>query len=341
MTGTIHGRIAMLGLLVAIVASAGWADEGRKRTLTYDVARKELVEIPPPPAGTPAGDLHLIRTSLAAEDFRKAIKGAKRFVKDHSQQDTHFPDVLVAQAEALIGLREYHKAHTLLVEYLDRFAGMEATSEALRLEFVIAEAYLGGAKRKFMGLRVISGVDTAFDILDGMSVDHPNSPYAQLALKTKGDYFYRRGEHALAELEYARLLRDYPDGRYAQYALARSSEAALASFGGVPYDDAALIEAEERYLDYLRYYPGDARREGVELVLESIKETRARKEFEIGQYYERTEHLGSAVFYYESVLTHWPDTVAAIQARQRLELLGVVTGEKTPAEAVEPGVGSS
>jgi outer membrane protein assembly factor BamD (BamD/ComL family) len=128
------------------------------------------------------------------------------------------------------------------------------------------------------------------------------------------------------------MLREYPRSRYHQFALGRTAESALASFGGVQYDEAALVEAQERYGDYRLRYPAAADREGVGLILDSIREMRAEKEFSIGEYYERTEHPGSAIFYYRQVCEGFPETVAAGRATARLELLGALE----PVAAARP-----
>ena len=59
-------------------------------------------------------------------------------------------------------------------------------------------------------------------------------------------------------------------------------------------------------------------------LLDEIREKRAEKEFVIGRYYERTAHLSSAIYYYKTVRTRWPDSVAATKATVRLELLGLL-----------------
>jgi len=179
-------------------------------------------------------------------------------------------------------------------------------------------------KRKVWLIFRVSGEDVAYQILDEISSDYPDSPLAELAVKTKADHLFKIGDHALAELEYARILKDYPRSRYQQFSLGRSAESALASFAGVEYDEAALVEAEERYNDYRLRYRQQADREGVGLILDSIHEMRGEKDFLIGQYYERTDHPGSAVFYYQGVRKGFPDTIAATKATSRLELLGVL-----------------
>lgn len=325
------GLVAMITYVVA-ASTTTRAQQPRIRTLTYEPQQKEWVEQPPPPVGTAEGDLFAIKLQIHEERFRKALSAIKRFVNKYGKADPAYPEVLIAKAEALIGLKDYAKAHEVLQAFLGEFGGMTLTAEALRLEFVIAEAYLSGVKRKVWLIFRVSGEDLGYQILDEISTDHQDSPLAELAVKTKADHLFKVGEHALAELEYARVLKDYPRSRYQQFALGRSAESALASFEGVEYDEAALVEAEERYNDYRLRYRLQADREGVGLILDSIHEMRGEKDFLIGQYYERTDHPGSAIYYYQGVRKGFPETIAATKATSRLELLGVLE----PIASVEP-----
>lgn len=323
----LQSRCVVLGLLVGLLSvttRAVQAQPARTRTLVYEPVNKEWEEIPPPQPGTPAGELHSIRMEIKEGKYRRALSGIKKFVEKYGPSDPTYPEVLIAKAEAMIGRREYYKAHVTLQEFLGEFAGTAMTSEAIRLEFVIAEAYLAGAKRKLLGVGLLSGEDVAYRILDEISSDYADTPIAELALKTKADHMFARGDHGLAELEYARLLQEYPRSRYHPFSLRRSADAALASFGGVDFDEAALIEAEDRYGEYRLRYPGRADRDEIVLILDGIRETRAEKDFSVGAYYERTAHLSSAIFYYQSVRKDWPETIAATKARARLELLGAL-----------------
>ncbi len=323
---------------IAVVASqAVQAEPLRARKLRFDTNRKEWVEVAPPTPGTAEGDLHAIRGELEGERYHGAKRAIERFVKKYGEDHALHPDLLIAKAEMLIGSKEYDRAHETLQVFLAKYRGIAQTDEALRLEFVIAETFLSGVKRKVWGLRMISGEDLAFQILDEIATDHPESPLAELAIKIKADYQFDSGDHGLAELDYGRLMREYPKSRYHQYAMSRSADAALASFAGVYYDEAALVEADARYQEYQARYPGASSDDDVDLILDGIREKRAEKEFAIGSYYERTGHVSSAVYYYELVRTEWPRTIAAGKATGRLVLLGAL--EAAPAEPGSRGVG--
>ena len=333
--------LAVLAVTLLAQAIPVSAQQPRTRTLTYDSAQEDWVELPPPRPGTAEGDLHAIRVLVQDGKYGKALTAVQDFVKRHGESHALYPDVLIAKATALIGREDYDKAHLALQAFLAEFSGIELTAEALRLEFVVAETYLTGVKRRVFGIALLSGEDVAFQILDEITTDHPDSPLAELAIKTKADYLFAKGDHSLAEFEYGRLLRDYPQSRYHQFGLRRSAEAALAGFRGEEYAVNALVEAEERYHDYMLRYPGAADREDVRNILDTIRSTRAEKDYSIGAYYQRTGHLGSAIYYYRLVREHWPGTIAAAKAVSRLELLGALELEseleaETPTEPARP-----
>ncbi len=328
----------LIGLLLVPVGHLA-AQPQRTRTLTYEPELRKWAEQSPPTPGTPEAEMFAVKAWNRVGKYRKAFAALKRLGKTVNEEHSLYPDFLIVKAEAQIGKRQFYEAHLTLQEFLNRYAGIALTSEALRLEFVIAETFLSGVKRKLYGIRLLSGEETAFAILDEISTDHADSPLAELAVKTMADHMFDTGDHTLAEFEYARLLREYPQSRYAQFALRRSAEAVLARFEGPPYDETPLVEAEERYHDYRLRFRGAADREGVGSILESIREMRAEKDFSVGAYYERTDHLSSAVYYYRSVNRDWPGTIAATKAATRLELLGA--SEPARSEYVSPPAAKS
>ena len=331
--------LGICAILLGLVSSSAVATAPpRDRSLTYDSASKSWVELPAPEPGTPEGDLRQINLDIKAGHTGRALRRVKKFEKDHGSDHPLYPKVLLARARARIERREYDKAHTELQSFLDQFAGLAETTDALRLEFVIAEAYLSGAKRKLFGLRLLSGEDVAFRILDEISTGYPELEIAPLAIKTKADYLFARGDHDLAEIEFARLLRDHPAHRYHQYALRQSARSALASFRGTQYDEAALVESEERFREYGLRYPDDAKHEAVARTIDGIQSARAAKDLDIGRYYERTDHIGSAIYYYRLVAKDWPGTFAAERAHDRLVLLGVLE-DAEPIANVAPASG--
>ena len=53
----------------------------------------------------------------------------------------------------------------------------------------------------------------------------------------------------------------------------------------------------------------------VERVLTTIPDLQAEKEYAISEYYERTGHLGSAVYYYRMVRENWQNPAPSYKCR--------------------------
>jgi len=327
-------RIRTCGpLLVGLVLATAIAAEERpvhREKVEYDASASAWVAQSPPVPGTPEGDLRLARGAFAEGDLREAGRRIGEWIRTYGQGHELYPQAAILRAEVEISRRDYYKAHKHLQQFLNEYAGTELVVRAAELEFVIAEVFLSGTRRKFLGLRILKADDIAISILDDLTTNYPEANLAERAVKTKADYYYRQGEFSLAEMEYAQIVKDFPRSRYVRYAMRRSADAALASFNGIQFDDAPLIEAEERYRDYLVGYPGSGEQEGVGLILQDIRSQRAAKEFEIGRYYERTGHNRAAAFYYRSTVDNWADTIAASRAQERLARLA-------PEDSARPG----
>lgn len=313
--------------------AAGQGPASRAERLTFDEGRGQWEDIPAPEPGTAGGDLAIAKQQFADRDYRTARRALDAWTKKYGKDDVHYAEALLLRARVEKALGEYDAAYELLEEFLNSYSVTDLAPEAALDLFNVSEVYLSGVKRKFLGMPLLSGEERGLDTLDRIATDFPKVVLAEQAVKTKGDYHFRQGDFLLAELEYTRLLTSFPGTRYRRYALRRSADSAQAGFGGVQFDDAPLIEAEERYRLYIQQYPGVAEQEGIGLILSGIREKRAAKELEIAKYYQRTKHPQAAAFYLRSVLRHWPDTIAATQAAGLLTSIAPADGGGEAASA--------
>jgi len=300
--------------------------------LRFDAEQGQWTPIPSEEPGTPAGDLQLIRRLHTDGTYDKALKAAKEWEANYGQDHALYPEVALLTARSLIGHRDYEKAHDQLADLLAGYAGGAVVDEALELEFVVAEVFLSGTKRKFLGMRMLDGEELGIQILDDITNNYAGTRIAELAHLAKAGYYSRKGDYLLAETEYEMLIQQYPRSGYRRKAMLQSAKSALAGFPGIKYDEAPLIEAEERLRQYLTLFPGSAEQEGVGTLLTDIAETRAAKEYEMGTYYERVGELQAAIFYYRSTVANWPDSIAAIRAADRLDILGHPVATQTPQD---------
>ncbi|MFO0972924.1 MAG: outer membrane protein assembly factor BamD [Phycisphaerae bacterium] len=327
--------ICLLAITLAAAARAEDAPRGRG-SLRYDAQRGEWIEVAVAEPGTPAGDLQLAQERMAQRDYAAARKSIAAWLKA-CPDDALRPDALLTAGDielhaADAGQRaDVWRAHEQYEEILNAHAGAAAFDKALRRELLVAEMFLfKGHKRPILrGMLRVSAEDEALTILDRLINERaPGTLIAEAALLMQADYHYQHGEFEAAEKAYARLSTDFPRGRHLRLAMQRSADAALAGFAGVNFDDAPLLEAEERYRQYAERYEQAAREEGVANQLARIRDSRAQKEYTIGQYYDRARQPRAAAFYYRSVVKNWPDTPWANLAQQRLDV--VAPGQAAP-----------
>ncbi len=315
----------------------------RPEQLEFDPRTGQWREVEPPEPGTPEGDLALARSRLAHGDQRAARRAFKKWLKAHGVGHGLAREAELGSAETYLANRRYYKAHKILEPLAAEFGTDDTTIRVIELEFVIAEVFLSGTKRRWLGMRMLPAEELGIKILDGITANYPDTDLAEKALKTKADYYYRRGDFDLAEDEYARLISTFPRSQWLLQANLRRAQATLAQFPGTKFDGAALIESEERFSRFRNDFPQAVGVHDVDLVLEDIRNRRAQKEFEIGEYYMKVGKEKAGTFYYRSVIKRWPDTSASTRAQAALTALGlfepppIQTSERVePAETPEP-----
>jgi outer membrane protein assembly factor BamD (BamD/ComL family) len=316
------------------------AGEVYQERLEFDPVKNEWVAIAPPIAGTQEGDLALARLYLARNEFKKARKAFKQW-RAMYPQSPQWPEALLYAAEVEISAEDAKpksgdlvQAYKWLQEITTGWPGTETSDRAMRKTLIVAEMLLfKGRKQKVWGGTLwLSGKEEAIQMLDRIIDDYAReSPIAEQALRLKADYHFGAGEFEEAEKAYARLMRDFPRGRYAKISLLRAGQSAFAQFPGVYFDDADLLEADVYLADFSKKYPGDAENNNGPELLGRIRESRAEKDFRVAQYYERVHKINPAAFYYRAVDRNYPGTTWAVQAHQRLIDIGGLPADSQPA----------
>ena len=346
-----HRRIALivgLGLVCGPIAAelpcpAQDKDQTYHERLEYDSATGQWIEIAPPIPGTDEGDLAIARSLVARTEFVEARKAFKTWFKTYPDSPNR-PEALFYAAENEVMAEDAKpkggdvmKAYQWLEELLEGWPGTELADRAIRKEMIIAEMLLFKDRKQkiWRGMLWLSGKEEALKMLDRIIDDWArDTPVGEQALRLKGDYHYVNGEFEEAEDAYARLVRDFPRGRYQKIAMLRSGESAFARFPGVEFDAAALIEASVYFSDFQARYPREAAEYGIPEKLNRIRDSQAQKDFLVGRYYERTKARDAAIYYYRYLERNWPGTTWAAEARNRLSALGAVEPETTSAQLI-------
>ena len=275
----------------------------------------------------PGGPVDEARSHLARGEARKAKSLLKDWVKTN-RTDERYYEALFLLGEAYFERGDFYAAYEQYEQVVDNTSG-DLFHKALRREMDVARAFFAGKKRRAFKIFWFPAYDDGANILGRVWERVPGTRMGEEALKLKADYRYQNGEFAVAQQEYATIAREYPFGRFTRYAMLRSAEAASEAYEGRDFEDKGLVDAEDRYRQIKTAFPEYADRENVDERLERIRVEKSERDLSVGRWYEKTRRLSSAAWYYREVISTWPDTLAATEARSRLRAMGY----EVPAEA--------
>jgi len=308
-------RVLLLASIVALgtlsvatfAAPAGW-----------ELRNGSWVPIVQPGADTPEGQVAAMIRDLDAGKNSTVVSDAKDWVKAN-QTHPLLPQVLLLQGDAEVARGNKYRALFSYEDLLNNFPLTDLFPYVLEREYNIADAFLKGYKRKFLGMRILPVNDDALELLDRIQDRQRGSPLAERSGILIADYYYGRGEFQEAIDSYGDFLKRYPYSQYARKAEVRRAEASLAHFHGVLFDLTPLLDGRERLHAISQAYPVLSQEVQVKALEDRIYEMEGAKELEIARYYYRAGKKHASEWYYKRVVANWPDTTYANEAAKELK----------------------
>src|SRR5262249_22642342 len=144
-------------------------------------------------------------------------------------------------------------------------------------------------------------VDYGIDILDKFSKQRDRHPLAPEAVYVIGEAHLRERDAELAIEAWQRLIKAYPDSKWARLAEDPTPSAFPTLSDGVEYDKRPIYTGLKRLRAYVRKYEtGDKRAEATEKLL-ALEEELALHELKVAHTYARNDHFDSARIYLDAI----------------------------------------
>ncbi|HWE00849.1 MAG TPA: outer membrane protein assembly factor BamD [Tepidisphaeraceae bacterium] len=200
-------------------------------------------------------------------------------------------------------------------ELIENFPDSKLFFPALALQYRVADDYLNGYRKKFLGLHIVPMEDAGIEMLFRIQQRAPGSPIAEKSLLRTADYYYRSSQFDLAADAYGAYLRIYPRSPAVPRIRLRQAYSNFAQFHGPAYDSTPLLDARTQFMEIQSLTPDLAREEGVQQFIDRIEEHLAAKIRVDAEYYLRVHQPKAAVFLYRSLIQRYPNTRDAKSAR--------------------------
>lgn len=242
--------------------------------------------------------------------------------KDFPQLDG--PDLnAFIEAELLFSQGKFTKAYRAYSKIITENPQSRLSPAVFDRQFAIGTAYLGGQKKRILKIVNLKGDAEGIRIMekitDAVGIQSPLGLRAALAI---AENYHKRELFNDEYLKWWEISLQYKTGQIAKDALIGMAAAKHAIYNRHPeekrpfYDPANLSTARTYYQRFVSTYPEDAKRLGIDAIIEQIDEQLAEKQLTIARYYHRTGHVQSANLYYDMVLQDYPQTNAAQAATQ-------------------------
>jgi outer membrane assembly lipoprotein YfiO len=237
--------------------------------------------------------------------------------KSHPQRDRAI--YLVAQALYQYGnrIRAFYYCDELLDEYPDS----ELYYAALEMQYRIADKYLDGYKRRWLGVPMFDAYDEAIEMLFRIQNRSPGSPLAEKALLRTADFYFANRDYDYAGDTYAAYARSYPRSPEVPRCRLREALSHYAQFRGPRFDSTPIIDTREQLRSLLATDRQLAEQNNVPSLLAQIDRDLARKLYLTGDLYRRTKEPRGAAYTFTYLIKAFPQTPEAKQAQAALKEL--------------------
>lgn len=272
---------------------------------------------------------------LAVAEIKKMVNmgETKAVGRAIEQLKKDFPEIAGAdldaflEGEVLFCGGKLSKAERAYEKVLSEYPQSELFEAVLDRQFAIGTAYLGGQKRRVLGIFKMRRYAEGERIMEKISERRGDSPIARRAALAVVESYERRRKFVDAFDKWSGISSRWPTGQIGKDALLGMARCKHAAYRGPRYDSTHLVSAKSYYERFKLRYPRDAEEMDIDERLKQIEEQLAYKQFSIGEYYHKAGNKQAGNLYYQMVLDNWAESTAAKMARERM--ITHVSGEET------------
>lgn len=243
----------------------------------------------------------------------------------------HFPQSPFAQetafliGEAYYNLGQLELANERFTVYLNHSASPKHFEEAIHYKFNIAESFRNGVKKPLFGShklpKIVSGEEDALQIYDEVISGLPHDDIAAKALLGKAEIQSRFEDYKPSLETLDLLIRRFPKHDLAAQGFVEKSHTYLTQCRDRSLDPALLDLADVNLRKFRLAFPREARIAEAEHDFAEMQEIFAEHLMETGRFFQKTKKVPASIIYYSKVLSSYPDTKAAVEAKAKLETL--------------------
>lgn len=267
------------------------------------------------------------KADFDAGNYRTAEGNLKKLIKSYPTSP-YREEAMWLYAESIFARQDYYRAFEQYEELIGQYAGSPHYRDALVREVEIADLFFGPARRRVLGIPLLSGDTEALEILRRTIEHQPAGDLAENALLKIADYHWNKRAWFDAEENYDKYCREHPNGKGILLAEVRRARCSIEKCRGPRYDVSDLKVAHDRLQQIMAKFPADADKEGVPALLEQVRDMQAQSLYEIAARYHRAGQPLAAAFYTERLRQQYPTSTWSQKAGEFLTQPGALQEQR-------------
>ena len=288
-----------------------------------------------PEPGSDEAIISEARELIANDKPAQARSILTTWINDHAREDNpYLPEAYLLRGDAITADGNEYKALYDYEAVINEFPASPEFVTALEREMDIGLRYLGGLRRRFLGIRIEDASSIGEELLVRIQERLPRSQLAEQAAIELADYYYRIRDLEMAAEMYGIFLTNFPESQHRKKAMQRRIYSNIARFKGPRYNAAPLIEAQYLVEGFAQTYPADASAAGLnDALVARLDESLATQMLTTSQWYLKQGDPPSARLTLARLIREHPGTVAASRAAEIMSDRGWLA---TPSADLEP-----
>ncbi|MDZ7816047.1 MAG: outer membrane protein assembly factor BamD [Planctomycetota bacterium] len=246
--------------------------------------------------------------------YKEAARAFRLLELSFPKSDEAGPSVLLA-SKCMYKAGYYYSCFLAAKRAIHGYADTVDLQEVVEILHKVGNDFLQGAKKEFMGLKILSGKSVAVEVFQELHLLDPWGKYGDDSLILLGRSYMRVHQYDKAIETYEQLITDYPDSPLRARARLQQAKCYDIKSKSWSYDFLSMSRALE-VLKEIRP-EADIAEQASEL-REVIENRLAHKHYETARFYIRRNRYVSARVYLEKVVNEFPDTLWAEKAREDL-----------------------
>ncbi len=239
-------------------------------------------------------------------------------------------DALFFEAECQFFSDRYSKANDSYAELLKKYSNSRYLDRSIARKFAIALYWEKSHRANPHWVVTPNFTDktrpwfdtegNAIAVWNDVRLKDPTGPLADDAVMATANAYFIDGQWEEADYYYSIVRRDYPKSNFQVQAHLLGLQCKLKKYQGPEYDNTPLKEANDLIDTMLKQFPNELQGERERLLAArtDLRGQLAQRDWNRAEYFAKSDHIGAARIYYDSIVKEYPGSNVAQLAQDRM-----------------------